>query len=146
MRFCYAQPQCRNTTLPHCGRQYHTVGDNTTHCGGQYHTVADNTTLWETIPHCGGQYHTVGDNGQTSNKLQDMCDCARYLGFRKYPTPGLSNTWFTQHLVYPTPGLSNTWFTQHLAYPTPGLSDKAMVNRCPVNQIPCTVRMYIPHH
>ena len=44
-----------------------------------------------------------------------------------YPTPGLSNTWFIQHLhmVYPTPGLSNTctWFIQHLVYPTPGLSN-----------------------
>ena len=40
-----------------------------------------------------------------------------------YPTPGLSNTWFIQHLVYPTPDLSNTWFIQHLVYPTPGLSN-----------------------
>ena len=36
------------------------------------------------------------------------------------PAPGLPNTWFTQHLVYPTPGLSSTWFTQHLVYPAPG--------------------------
>ena len=40
-----------------------------------------------------------------------------------YPTPGLSNTWFIQHLVYPTPDLSNTWFIQHLVYPTPDLSN-----------------------
>ena len=40
-----------------------------------------------------------------------------------YPTPGLSNTWFIQHLVYLTPGLSNTWFIHHLVYPTPGLSN-----------------------
>ena len=40
-----------------------------------------------------------------------------------YPTPGSPNTWFIQHLVYPTPGLSHTWFTQHLVYPTPGVSN-----------------------
>ena len=54
-----------------------------------------------------------------------------------YPTPGLSNTWFTQHLVYPTPGLSNNWFIQHLVYPTPGLSDTFMENGCRwINEIP----------
>ena len=45
-----------------------------------------------------------------------------------HPAPGLSNTWFIHHLVYPTPSLSNTWFIQHLVYPTPGLSNTGLSN------------------